>query len=636
MNTRLWPLVSLSALFVCACASPPPPKEPLVVPSASAVPAPVAKAPGPDLSPVATPPNVLLRGTWRSPAQTQKAMETILGRSLEAFVQDKIGDPEVAELLDRTSPVHVALLTNTPTDGAAGPRTSGRRLFDHDEIAGAFSLPLRDFASARAFAERHATLEPMGPGIVQVRRTEIGDDDVRCALSVAVGSAPARLVCAERSLRLDAVVPWMTRNLPNEAPADEDWTFVGSGPVLRALVGGKGLDDALSSSPSAELSSGTAHLRDTLRLFLDDAKQVEFRAKLDPHDTRMSFALEVAGKSSPLTKLLFSGQPTGAPPELRRAPAEVTNVGFSGGADAEIGRKLLTDLLVHDFARHASHTHAQPYGDQAAMQRLIDRFPAFAPFWFVRGVAPRESVPRNEKWLARRVREERALLGWVGIGVAMPQADLYGYFADMLKVANGQAAKSSGSTRKPVGRTGAPPRGFPAGSKAIYLTSDHTDWTAGQRAGQALPVLNQTISVVFSPMAPGSDKTLVVIGVDTKDLAAHTKELLQDGTPDEALRTRAGQIEADFQGAVAGMSVIPSVIGDAVAASMGTTNPLRGVPNGGKTPVSMAIRPTKGGAELTAEIRLHEPSMADAGAAARFGLDILSMSGVMRRDRGLP
>jgi hypothetical protein len=69
---------------------------------------------------------------------------------------------------------------------------------------------------------------------------------------------------------------------------------------------------------------------------------------------------------------------------------------------------------------------------------------------------------------------------------------------------------------------------------------------------------------------------------------------------------------------------------------MGTTNPLRGVPNGGKTPVSMVIRPTKGGAELTAEIRVHEPSMADAGAAARFGLDILSMSGVMRRDRGLP
>jgi hypothetical protein len=624
------------AFALAACGSPPPAKEPIVVPSASAAPAPVAKAPPPDLSPVAAPTNVLLRGVWRSPAATQRALETIVGRSLESFVQDKIGDPEVAELLDRASPVHVAVLTTAGPDRPSSGGRFSRRAIDQDNLAAAFSLPLRDFASARSFAERNATIEPVGPGVVRIRRTEHGDEDLACALSIAAGAAPARLVCAEGAEALTAVLPWMTRTLPTEVSGtgDEDWSFVGSGPVLQAFVEPR-LDEALPRPDSGDVSAATTRLRDTLRLFLKDAKQAEFRAKIDPRDTHMSLALEVSGKSSPLTRLMFSGSPTGAPPELRRAPEAVTNIGFSGGLDAEIGRKLMMDLLLHDVARHASHGHGQPYGAQATMEKLIERFPAFAPFWFVRGVAPRETVPRDEKWMARRLREERALVGWVGFGVSMPPSELFGYFSDVLKSANPQHKSSSGKSTA-LGRTGAPPAGFPAGSKAIYLTSEHTDWSAGQRPGKVVPVLNQTITVVFSPLGSAGDKTLVVLGVDKNDLAAHAKELLQDGTPDEAQRARAAQIEADFQGSVGAMAVIPSVIGDAIASSMRTTNPLRGVPNGGKTPVSMVIRPTKGGAELTAEIRVHEPSMADAGAAARFGLDILSMSGVMRRDRGLP
>lgn len=603
----LVPLVPLLA----ACSKPPapPPPPPPVV---EAPPPPLAKIEPPDLSPVPAPSTLFLRASWKNPAASLKTLEAVVGRPLEPFVQEAIGDAEVAELLAFDAPAHAVILA----DPLARP-DGGRDL--PEGMSSVFSLPLKDFARARSYAERHANVEPVRSGVVRVRRG--GGERPACTLAISAGAAPARLVCGDTDAVVDGVLPWLTRTAPNETTQTSDLEVVASGPVLWAALQPH-LGEITRELSGRRRRGGPANPRWAEESFalVQDTKQVDMRISLDKKDVRWSFGFEIAGKKSAFTQLLLSGKPSGMPAELERSSADATFLGFSSGLDAGLARKLLGELI-------------QTIADDTSKDRLRDtlqketwisaRAPFFAPFAFVRGEAVAEPIKASEHSAERRLREERAAVGWEIAIVDEAPADFIKYAADSVKLLEtAQKQNRKGAPPLPF-KLGAAPAGFPAGSKAIVFTSKHYDYSP---QGKALPDKKQNITLV---LAPHGKKTIMALAVDTKDLAQKVKAMTSGTGPAPGTEARNAQLADDFKGASVGFAVLPSNIARTASAVLATSSPLRGTPHGGVTPVPFVLRLEKDGTRLVAEMHLHEKSVVDAGAVARFGLDMFAM--VMRR-----
>lgn len=604
-------LLLVPLLLPTACSKPPapPPPPPPVV---ETPPPPLPKIEAPDLSPVAAPSTLFLRASWKSPAASLKTLEAVVGRPLEPFVQEAIGDAEVAELLSFEAPAHAVILA----DPVARP--SGNRDLP-DGMSAVFSLPLKDFARARSYAERHANVEPVRSGVVRVRRG--GGDRPACSLAISAGAAPARLVCGDTDAAVDSVLPWLTRTAPNDATQQADLEVVASGPVLWAALQPH-LGEITRELSGRRRRGGIGNPRWSEETFalVQDTKQVDMHITLDKKDIRWSFGFEIAGKKSAFTQLALSGKPTGMPPELERSAAEATFMGFSSGLDAGLARKMLGDLIE----TIADDTSKDRLREMLQKETWISaKAPFFAPFAFVRGEAVAEPRKPEERSADRRLREERAAVGWEIAIVDEAPADFIKYATDSVKLME-TAQKASRKNAPPLPwRLGAAPAGFPAGSKALVFTSKHYDYSP---QGKAMPDKKQNITLVLSPFGK---KTIMAVAVDTKDLAQRVKAMTTGTGPVAGTEARNAQLAEDFKGASAGFAVLPANIGKAASAVMATSSPLRGTPHGGVTPVPFALRLEKGGTRLVAEMHLHEKSVTDAGAMARFGLDMFAM--VMRR-----
>jgi hypothetical protein len=126
----------------------------------------------------------------------------------------------------------------------------------------------------------------------------------------------------------------------------------------------------------------------------------------------------------------------------------------------------------------------------------------------------------------------------------------------------------------------------------------------------------------------------LALGVDTKTLASKARAFLDESTKVEGATERNARLTADFQGASAGFVLFPAAVGKAIAAAASTSSPLRGTPNGGATPLPFVLRQEKDGARIVAELHVHEKSVTDGGALARFGLDLFQMAARSGSRRG--
>lgn len=595
--------------FVVGCSKPPapPPPPPAAV---EVAPPPLAKIEPPDLSPVAAPATLFVRASWKNPAASLKTLEGIIGRPLDPFVQEAIGDAEVAELLAFDAPAHAVLLA----DPLAKP--SGNHDLP-DGMSGVFSLPLKDYARARSYAERHANVEPVRNGVVRVRRGS--GERPMCSLAVSAGAAPARLVCGDTDAIVDSVLPWLTRTAAIDTTQQSDLEIVASGPVLwNALQ--PHLGEITRELSGRRHNPANQRWADETFALVQDTKQVDMRITLDKKDIRWSYGFEIAGKKSSFTQLLLSGKPTGMPAELARVPADATFLGFSSGLDAALARKLFGELL-HTIA---DESRKDPVRNTIEKETWIaTRAPFFAPFAFVRGEAVPEPIKSSEYSANRRLREERAAVGWEIAIVEEAPTDFIKYVVDSVAVME-KLQKSERKNAPPLPfKVGAAPAGFPTGSKAVVFTSKHYDYSP---QGKNLPDKKQLITLVLSPHGK---KTIMALGVDTKALALRVKEMTSGTGPVPGTEERNAQLADDFKGASMGFAVLPANISKTASAVLATSSPLRGTPNGGVTPVPFVVRLEKDGTRLVAEMHMHEKSVTDAGAMARFGLDMLAM--VMRK-----
>ena len=609
-------LTAWSLLWLAGCAAAPKPAPPMMIPP-PAVPE-IAKVPAPDMSPVPAPAHLFVRATWKSPAESLKTLEAIVGRPLEPFVQDAIGDAEVAELLAREAPGHAVV----PVD----PNASATQDRDRPPgLGGAFSLPLRDFARARAYAELHASVEAVRPGVVRIRRG--AGEKPACTLAVAAGVAPARLVCGDSDNDVDALLPWLTRTAPLETGQTSDLVITASGPVLWAAVERHlpEILDGMNRSRRIEAAQ-QRWLEDGVQL-LREAKGMDLTLSIDPKEVRLAFGFDVSGSKSRFTSFAFSGKPTGLPPELSRVPPGATIVGFSSGMDAALGRAFLREIIELENGRE--YRPMPPAGRDKRIA-LADRAPFFAPFFYVRGEVEPTPARRNESHGEKLLREERSAVGWSLALVDAPPAEMLSFVSDLVAEGQRSSRAPKGKSPPPAFRMAPAPASFPAGSKAVVFESDHYDYSP--QTGKSLPAKKQNVVLVLSPAGTAGTgaRTLVSLGVDTKELARRAKAFLDPATRERESEERDAILKADFTGASAGFALVPSSISRAVSSVLGTSSPLRGTPHRGETPVPFVLRREKDGGRLVAEVRLHDKSVVDAGAMARFGLDMLGM--VMRRD----
>jgi hypothetical protein len=304
------------------------------------------------------------------------------------------------------------IVWDAPVELVAAVAPSGRR------VEGAISVGLTNTeAAVRVAREQGYELKRLAPETYALT----GTPHLSCAIAPALGPASARLVCAHKPSDLDALLPYMTRGLPNEALGEKDLTVelraeplrqrfaseVGSarlfaGFVVRELsIDSQRFDTAVSDAVygAADELVGIVHDLDTVRLdgTLDDAK----------HEATLELALAFRDHKSWLANLVgdASRRATPAPESFFALPADADEGGYSVAREphlldgvrhsvleladaylehekvAKATRERVGRLVEAYFALDAASVHAEGAGLVAAGPR--DKPTAEGPGWML-------------------------------------------------------------------------------------------------------------------------------------------------------------------------------------------------------------------------------------------------------------
>lgn len=309
-----------------AASATPPPAAPLVAA------APIAKEDAPDLSPVAAPAELIALARFKKP---QTAIETVAAWANFPYKLKDVLPSEMKSLegvIAWDAPLEAAVALDPMGEGKV------------PEPLAVVSLGLTSLEGALDFARsKGQSVRRLRAGVYR-----IGDaDQVSCAAGVAVGSAPARLVCGHRAHDVDGLFNYATRGLSNEPLPNVDFQVelrlepvkkkyqaeLGSARLLAGFllrevqVDNPRFDRALSDVAYSLIDEATAvvHDLDKVRLdgTLDGAKNL-INARFD---------LKFAGQKSWLvqasTETLSMIEP--APELFWRMPADSTQAAFSVG-----------------------------------------------------------------------------------------------------------------------------------------------------------------------------------------------------------------------------------------------------------------------------------------------------------------
>jgi hypothetical protein len=188
-------------LFGCGGAPAQPP--PKVAPRPAPKPQPVVEVA--DLSPVVRPDTVFVAGRVKRPTALTDTVAHWAGVPLG--LRDVL--PFAAQDLDS------ALVWDAPVELAVALAPSGGR----GVVEAGISLGLSGTEQALAIARKQGyEVKRLGPEIYGIGGTR----HFTCAVAPALGSTPARLVCAHRSAELEDLLPYMTRGLPSEPLGQRD------------------------------------------------------------------------------------------------------------------------------------------------------------------------------------------------------------------------------------------------------------------------------------------------------------------------------------------------------------------------------------------------------------------------------
>jgi hypothetical protein len=396
-----------------SCASKPPPAA---APTSSApAAAAVAAEAAPDLSPVPAPEDLVVVGRLSRP---RLLIETIAGW---AGVPVRLSDLLPSELRG----VDAVLAWDAPVEFAAVlDRHSTAKVAPPLVVVsfGLTSLP-RALDLAR---DRGVSPTRVAPSVYRLPI----DEEVTCALSAAVGAAPARLVCGTEWQGVEELLPYATRGLPNENLGDDDLHLELRGSPLQRkysqeiaavrLLTGLLLRQGQSDSPRLDrvLTEAAYALADELKALASEADRVEIRARLDEAKKSLEIggAVSFAKDGSFTAQMMQDTGKRSAPPPAAfwDLPRSGDSAGYSVGSDpkrlaplANVGIELADAFLEQQKAPASLRQH---------VRGVIAALPAFvAPEVHVHGTA---SLPKQPTLVDRTNQR----VGW-GVTVVEQRAD---------------------------------------------------------------------------------------------------------------------------------------------------------------------------------------------------------------------
>lgn len=601
-------MLVLAAVTACTGSSPPPPRAAVREPSP---PTPAPPEPPPDLSPVPEPKSLLLVARLDRDALGRLPLRGSL-RDLANAPLDALA-PELPSSLNE-------LVTSAPLELAVALDSPEALLLGGPDLV--WSLPLVSFEGALThLREREGqgelSLERKGPGVVA-----LGAGSRACLLSVALGPAPARLVCAERRATLDALGPWAARGLPTrtlgpEPLVVEAWPqrfarehrdklaallrFVApasAGPTrwtdqALSVLGRDGLD-LLGDVKQLRLSAAEQSGALVLELSADlDGERSWFARTVGSMPPKTAGVSELFGRLPPSTDaaFFFSGAEPARSDEARAA--------FSGWLAAELGPSVpraTLDLVAATFIQRVPHVYA--HGD--AYDRDV-------------GYGRQSGRALWEK--------TRSTYGWHLIGFDEPAK------AFLPKLDQGMRAYNTGSLHAFAYRTlprlcrglgkirkKPAPRTLPAGS-VVYelpLPGKFFDDCMKGRGVPPEPAPNDAIVVVLMPLG---ERSFIGFGLQEREMIARMRAVAQSSAGASA--------EKDADVRLGGYVSLAGVGGLLRFVSMAEhwdweRRRLARLPNQGKDRAVFAVRVQKSGApsrtRVVAELKVPEAMLKDAAA----------------------
>lgn len=590
--------VTVSAGTAACGGSAPPPTAAHAAPSAS----PTAALPGPDLSEVPEPADLVALVRWNNPEASANAVQGWTGLPLS-----------LRELTDKLPPWLGAMAaTNAPADFvltlSPGSATS------EPSFEGAVAIGLNaGFEEARRSALAHGEqLHQLQPGVHRLDR-EIAD--LNCALAASVGPTPTRLVCAENTRDIDHLAPYLTRTLSKQSPPNADLsielrlvpfekryaTTIQQGLRMGASVLPAQLHIGQPSFDRA-LTDAIYALADEAQALTTDLDALSLGLTLQPEAAKASLAVKFRGSKSWTVGMLEEAgtRAAAAPPMFWRLPAESTAASFGRGARPERSaaiRRTLSNLLDGWL----THEGVKPADRQAFVELLSDRYATDAATVAASGpydAKARAAILGNEK-SPRALAAKQTIVGsgWQLIGIDEPADKWTGALRKLV------AAYQSPAVQKQVRRgfdaldieAPAPQvkltnasKELPQGSLELALTF-FPDASSGKKTGASVQL--------FAILMPDAGRTWLAVGGDRASLVERLR-VVQASAPESATlasrkgleKLKSGSFTSAGFVTVSGMmhsmqGSAAEVLAKAGIGDIDLNRVMTGIPHGGLTPI---------------------------------------------------
>ncbi len=223
---------------------------------------------------------------------------------------------------------------------------------------GAFSVGVRGIGPVLGLLEQKNVGAVEGPG--EVFYFEVSGDN--CAVGPALGSSPARVVCANSRSSLDLLLPYALRGLPEERLSSADVHMQFDMEPLRAAYG-KELKTFLRWAPAAArsqhqgnrtfdsaLSDGAVELSREGSALVDELQRVTVQIDEESGDFTGTVDVDFKGETSDVSKVLldFEERQKELPAIFDEIPSSASSAGYSREISGKYAKKwvsIVADLI---------------------------------------------------------------------------------------------------------------------------------------------------------------------------------------------------------------------------------------------------------------------------------------------------